>query len=390
LIVPQGILLGGGPIALPVARSLAAAGVRVCALGTATDPARHSRAVAEFVDLGSGEGVQERWLEWLRARQGDGGVLLPCNDDALELVARRRATLVGLGYRPLEANDDVVLALLDKHETYARARAIGVPSPRTALVGPETDLSEATAGIAYPLALKPRHSHLFARHFGIGTKVFVAHDVDELTAHAERMRALGIEMLVTEVIPGRDDDYHSYYTYVDERGSPVFDLTKHKLRQYPVGFGLCTYHLLDRSEETIEIGRRFAEGMGVRGVVCAEFKRDARDGTLKLIECNHRFTAACELVRHAGIDLALLAYNRAAGRPDPPLNSYRTGVTMWHPVEDARAVASLRRTGELTLRAWLQSLARPQHFPLFSWRDPKPSLVSISRFPMRVLRRPRR
>jgi D-aspartate ligase len=389
-LIPPAILLGGGPIALPVARSLAAAGVRVCALGTTTDPVRHSRAAAEFVDLGSGEGVQDRWLEWLQGRNGEGGVLLPCNDDALELVARQRPTLMGLGYRPVEANDEVVLALLDKHETYTRARAIGVASPRTALVGPETDLSEATEGIAFPLALKPRHSHLFARHFGVGTKVFVAHDVDELAAHAGRMRALGIEMLVTEVIPGRDDDYHSYYTYVDAAGEPLFDLTKNKLRQYPVGFGLSTYHLIDRNEETIEVGRRFAAGMGIRGVMCAEFKRDARDGRLKLIECNHRFTAACEIVRHAGIDLALLAYNRAVGRPDPPLNSYRTGVTMWHPVEDARAVASLRRNGELTMRAWLRSLARPQHFPMFSWRDPKPSLVSISRFPRRALRRSRR
>ena len=381
------VLLGGGPIAPPVARSLEAAGVDVHALGTASDPVRHSRSCREFVHLGAGDGVQERWLEWLTARAGSGAVVLPCNDDALELLARHRERLVALDYLPAHANDDVVLTLLDKHETYERARAAGVPTPRTLLLRPTDDVGEATAEIPFPLALKPRHSHLFARRFGIGQKVFVARDEVELTAHAARMHRLGLEMLVTEVVPGPDDAYHSYYTYVDESGVPLFDLTKHKLRQYPVGFGLATYHVIDRNDEAIDLGLRFVRGVGVRGLACVEFKRDARDGRLKLIECNHRVTAAYELVRHAGIDVALLAYNRAAGRPDPPLASYRTGVSMWHPVEDARAFASYRRRGELTLRDWLRSLARRQRFPLFSWRDPKPSLTSISRLPLQLVRR---
>ena len=348
---------------------------------------RHSRHCRAFFDLGAGEGVQERWLTWLTQRAGAGNVLLPCDDDSLELLARNRERLVSLGYRPIEANDEVVLALLDKNETYARARRLGVPTPSTALLRPEDDVATVAESMAFPLALKPRHSHLFQRHFGLARKVFLAENRIELARYAERMGDLGLEMLVTEVIPGADDAYHSYYTYVDEEGKPLFDLTKHKLRQYPVGFGLATYHVIDRNEATIELGVRFVRGMGVRGIACVEFKRDARDGQLKLIECNHRFTAGYEIVRHAGIDVALLAYSRAAGRPDPPLGSYRTGVSMWHPVEDMRAFASYRRSGELTLGGWLRSIARRQHFPMFSWRDPKPSLASISRFPMQFVRR---
>jgi predicted ATP-grasp superfamily ATP-dependent carboligase len=387
LTAPPALLLGGGPIAPPVARGLGAAGIVVAAVGTATDPVRHSRYCRDFVDLGALEGVQERWLAWLTEQPRTGSVLLPCNDDALELIARNREQLVSLDYRPVEANDEVVLALLDKHETYMRARRNGVPTPRTALLRSWEDVMTVAEGMEFPLALKPRRSHHFQRHFGLARKVFLARDRDELTAHVGRMRELDLEMLVTEIVPGPEDDYHSYYTYLDGRGEPLFHLTKQKLRQYPVGFGLATYHLIDRDEETIDLGLRFVQGLGVRGVACVEFKRDARDGQLKLIECNHRFTAAYELVRHAGIDVARLAYNRAAGLPDPPLDSYRTGVTMWHPVEDARAFAAYRGSGELTLRAWLRSLARPQHFPLFSWRDPKPSLMSISRFPQQLLRR---
>lgn len=371
------MILGGGPIAVPVARSLRRAGARTYALGYVSDPVRHSRFCDEFVDLGSGEGVQERWLAWLLEGGAPGAVVLPCNDDALEMVARNRPALRGHGYRPIEADDEVVLAMLDKERTYALAREAGVPAPRVALVCPGDDLAQAALAIPLPCAVKPRHSHVFQRHFGLGRKAFRAADRRELVEHLRTLTAFGLEVLVTEVIPGPDDAYHSYYSYIDASGRPLLHLTKHKLRQYPPGFGLACYHVLHRDEETIAAGRRFFEGVGVRGIANVEFKRDARDGQLKLIECNHRFTAAHELVRHAGIDLALLAYNRVTDRPDPPLADYRAGVRMWHPVEDVRALVSLRRRGELTLRAWLRSLMHPLHFQLFAVRDPAPSLLRL-------------
>jgi predicted ATP-grasp superfamily ATP-dependent carboligase len=118
-----------------------------------------------------------------------------------------------------------------------------------------------------------------------------------------------------------------------------------------------------------------------------EFKRDSRDGLLKLIEVNHRFTAANELVRAAGIDLALLAYSRLAGRPGPRLNGYRTGGAMWYPLQDARAFLAYRRRREITSAAWLRSLACRQHPGLFSWDDPLPSVTNV---PLRLISRRRR
>jgi len=387
---PPALVLGGGPIAVPVTRSLARAGVPTLALGHGDDPVRHSRSCDRFVDVGSGAGVQDRWLEWMTQEGLSGAVVLPCSDDALELIARHRGRLAELGYRPIEANDEVVLAMLDKERTYALAREVGVPAPRTLLVRPGDGAQEAVAKIPLPCAIKPRHSHLFQRHFGLATKAFIAADERELAGHLDRMGELGLEMIVTEVIPGPDHAYHSYYTYMDAQGRPLLHFTKQKLRQYPVGFGLATYHMSVREEETREVGLRFFSGVGLRGVGNVEFKRDDRDGQLKLIECNHRFTAAHALVCRAGIDLALLAYSRAAGRPDPPVDSYRTGVRQWHPVEDMRALRDYRRRGELTTRAWAASLAHPQHFPLFSWSDPWPSVRSNSRFLARLWPRRRR
>jgi hypothetical protein len=272
--LPEAILLGGGPIAVAVARSLARAGATVLALGAPGDPVARSRACAEFTDLGTGEGVQERWLDWLSRRPQTGAVVVPCNDDALELTARHRKALVELGYRPTEADPAV---MLDKDRTYALAHRIGVPTPRTVVVRPG-DGAELARELQYPCALKPRQSHLFRRHFGLKRKAFQAANAAELSRHLERTRALGLEMIVTEIIPGAEDSFHSFYGYLDERGETLLVLTKRKLRQYPPRFGLATYHMMTWEPEIAALGMRFCKGVGLRRIAVVELKRDPRDG----------------------------------------------------------------------------------------------------------------
>ena len=73
--------------------------------------------------------------------------------------------LVELGHVPFEANDDVLLAMLDKARTYELAREIGIEAPLSFNVHTQDDIAVALERISYPCALKPVHSHAFARHF---------------------------------------------------------------------------------------------------------------------------------------------------------------------------------------------------------------------------------
>jgi D-aspartate ligase len=381
---PPALLLGGGVVSISVARGLNEAGVPVIAFGHRTNPLRHSRACRRFVDTGGGPGVQERWLSLLADRPR-AGVVLPCCDDGLELLAHNRQRLLALGYAPMEADDDVLLAMLDKQRTAELARAAGVEAPRTATLERGVRLDSALRGFSFPCALKPRHSHRFAHHFGMLRKLIV---VESRQALESELAALpeGLEMIATEIVPG-PDRYCSYYSYLDEEGQPLFHYTKQKLRQFPTHFGLGTYHVSDRDAEVAETGLRFFQRAGVRGLACVEFKRDERDGRLKLIECNHRFTAADALQRACGLELGQLAYNRALGLSGPPLDGYRSGVALWFPREDARAALAYRRSGELSLAAWLRSLAAPLRLPVFSPGDPLPSLLAALRLLGNGLRR---
>ena len=303
-------------------------------------------------------------------------MLLPCDDDGLELIAQNRAALVAQGYRPFEANDEVLLRMLDKQTAYALAAEAGIATPRTFEPEGDESVAEMLGQLSFPCAVKPIHSHLFQRRAANPVKAVVVSSPDELYDGLALMRSLDVRVLVTEIIPGGDDQLCSYYSYLDDRGEPLLHLTKRKIRQYPSGFGLGCYHITDWNPEVADLGLRFFRSVGIRGLANVEFKRDLRDGRLKLIECNHRFTAANGQLRAAGMDLALFVYSRLAGEPPPAVDSYRRGVRLWYPIDDTRAFLVHRRAGRLTFRKWLRSILHPQEFPLFTWSDPKPTVMS--------------
>ncbi len=384
---PPAILLGGGVIALSVARSLGRAGVQVIALGHDSDPVQWSRHCDEFVNTGAGKSSQGAWLDWLRTGPENGAVVLPCNDDALELTVASRAEIDALGYRQIEADDEALAATLDKERTYEIARANGVPAPTTVTVRAEADLQQALDAVGLPCAVKPLHSHRFAEHFGLTQKVFRVTSAGELEAALARMRAVQVDALVTEIIPGGDELFCSVYTYIDERGEPLFRFTKRKPRQHPIHFGLGSFHVTDWNPEVAEAGLSFLRAAGVRGLACVELKRDPRNDDLVLIECTHRFTGGTEVVHAAGVDLAQFTYNRLVGRPLPSMEPYRLGVRMCVPRADLRAMLAYRRVGELSFRSWAATLRRPIRFPVASGRDPGPLAGALHRKLRRLPRR---
>ncbi len=352
-------------------RSLACAGVRVYALGDPRNQVRWSRHLDEFVPM-SGPQVQMRILEWLATGPRE-GVILPCDDEGLELVARHRAELTNLGYIPSEHDDEVLLGMLDKERTYELAHAAGVETPLTMTVPADAGLEMVPEGFSLPCAVKPLQSHVFALHLP-GVKALIAANDDQLRRHLRLASSLGVAVMLTEIIPGPESAFCSYYSYLDEHGEPLFHYTRHKLRQHPLPFGVACYATNDAQPEAERIGLRFLQGVGLRGLGNVEFKRDTRDGRLKLIECNSRFTAADRHLWLCGLDLPLFVYNRLVGQPLPRMETRRFGVRFWHPLQDAHTFMIARRRGALNLRAWLRSLAHRQHFPVADIRDPMPTV----------------
>lgn len=379
------ILLGGSANALSIARSLGRDGVSVYAINEEASAIRHSRFI-RWIPLPR-NATSGDWLEYLLGPRSDplrGSVLLAASDAGVELVARHRGELLER-FLLDDSNPEAQLCMLDKLCTYEAAVTAGVPTPRFWPVGPTSDLEAMRSELLYPLIVKPRQSAAFVAKFG--RKYFLATSFEEMGAGVKAAAEAGIDVLLMEMIPGPDDRLCSYYTYLDESSEPQFDFTKRIIRRYPVNMGIATYHVTDHVPELRELSVALFRQVGLRGLANAEFKLDARDGRLKLIECNARFTAATQLLADSGFDLGRWVYDRATGRPCARLGGYPAGVHLWSPVDDALAFLELRSRGELTPRAWLASLLHRQVFAYLDWRDPGPSLVIHLRLLRAAVRR---
>jgi predicted ATP-grasp superfamily ATP-dependent carboligase len=369
------IVLGGDENALSVGRNLARAGVPVYHLNRRNVPARFSRRL-HWIDTRNG-GAPRDWKRFLLGNESDylaGAVVLACSDEAIELIADNFDALSSKF--TLETSPPPVRRrLLDKLATYECARDAGIPVPGFWCPTSPVEIRAVAEECRFPAILKPRLSYEAARlgrkHVRVGSK-------SELIAQHARLSELGISAVVMEVIPGGDDLLCSYYTYIDKDGEPALHFTKRVSRRYPVGQGRATYHETTWMPEVAALGLAFFRHAGLRGLGNVEFKRDTRDGKLKLIESNARFTAADALVTRSGIDLANFVYERLTGNPRPVPAEYKSGMVLWYPLEDFLAFLELRRRGTLSWSDWMRSAVRTDLFPYFRWDDPLPSLVNLA------------
>lgn len=391
LRLPPAIVLGGGVNALSIARSLGAAGVRVFAINNPDSEIRYCR-FSSWIRVPAGTGtLQEAWAAYLLGHASDhlrGAVLLAASDEGIEILAWHREALSKRF--TLDLSDTAAqLCMLNKVSTYRAAQAAGVPTPKFWVCGSRDQVESLRDELVFPLLLKPRLSHEFAKVYS--TKFAVVSTFEELLLAFDKVNSAGIETFLVERVPGPDDRLCSYYSYLDENGEALFKFTKRIIRRYPIGMGGGSYHITDDVPHIAEMSLRLFRHVGLRGIANAEFKLDQRDGRLKLIECNARFTAADCLLAASGIDLPLFVYRRLIGQPAPAPAAYRVGLRLWYPVEDYLAYRQLNKMGVMTFRQWLRGILHPQVLPMFRWQDPLPAFVStaqiVTNFLSRRLRR---
>lgn len=370
-------MLGGEVNALSIARSLSATGVEVYVLNEPGSPLRFSRH-CRWIKTEPRRVVADAWTDFLTGSDSDhlqGSVLLATSDTGIELIARHRDALEEK-FLLDESNPQAQLCMLNKLCTYRAAHAAGVPAPRFWPARSFEQVEAVRDELVYPLLIKPELSHLFFARFH--RKYLVVNNYGELVNTLQQVADTNIKFLLMEYIEGADDQLCSYYTYLDADGQPLFHFTKRVIRRYPINEGINCYHVTDHNDEVRDLSLQLFRSAGLCGLANAEFKRDARDGKLKLIECNARFTAGNGLVADAGIDLGRFVYNRLVGQPQEEMSDYQDDMRLWYPLDDFLAFCQLYQRREITLGRWLKSVMRRQSLPFFRWSDPLPSLYCFS------------
>jgi D-aspartate ligase len=386
------LLLGGRENCLAVARNLGRRGIPVYVSGKAGCHAMYSRHCRRAFPVQRSDPAIHAWRRLLIDNppvELAGAIVIAMCDESLEFLAGHHEELSGR-YTLNPFVPELRRAMLDKSETLVRARAVGVPTPNFWTVETIEQAHAIRSEIRFPVMVKPRNSRAFVDEFGC--KLFIVENSFEEVIEKIRLSLdRGLEVMVVEMIPGPDSLLSSFNTYRTASGARLYDYTKTIIRRWPLNRGGATFHRSIWLPETAELGRRLFEGIGWQGIGNVEFKRDLRDGQLKIIEVNGRYTAAQRLITAAGAPIDLIVYCHLTGQPVPRFDNYSQSLHFWYPVRDFLAFRQMRRAGQITLAGWLRSLFEgPLLLPAISWRDPLPSFVEAWFALRRLLGSPRK
>ena len=373
LPIPPGVVLGLGQNGLATVRALGRRGVPVIGLDANLDqPTARSRYCLPVpcADVRSEQGLLDALLELGRALPHK-GVLFPSGDLNLLVVSEHRALLERYFHFALP-DHEVVQLILDKQAFYEWAGRRGFAIPRTYVLAPEG--ADALAReIGYPVLVKPhlRDAAWRGKH---GVKLYEAHSADELRRTVEALAPHHPRLLLQECVPGPEDQLVFSLTYLDANLEWLGMFTGRKLRQFPPRFGTSS---MAQSRWDPEVARRslaILRALRYRGYGSVEFKRDPRDGSLRIIEVTGRTWYPHGLATACGINLPYLAYQDLLGLPVDRPAAFTDGVKWIDEDRDLRAALRARVEGRFELVAWLASYRGRRVWAISAADDPRPGM----------------
>ncbi|MBV9592665.1 MAG: ATP-grasp domain-containing protein, partial [Actinobacteria bacterium] len=271
-----------------------------------------------------------------------------------------------------------------KRLTHCLADKVGAAYPWTRY--PRDLVEAAELECPFPVVLKPDakpEENRFTR-----AKAWLVRDRPALVAGwAEAAGLVGPGgVIVQELVPGGGEHQYSFASLC-QAGVSLASLVARRTRQYPRDFGHSS-SLVETVEapEVERLGRAIVEALGWDGLVEIEFKRDARDGSYRLLDINPRVWTWHALGPRAGVDFPYLTWRLSQGLPIDPVRA-RPGVRWVRLATDIPSALAAVRAGQLSLRGWAASLRRPRQAAVLAWDDPLPSLADPLLTVWRMVRR---
>ena len=321
---------------------------------------RHDEMADFLTALADREGVRD----W---------VLFPTDDSAAAMIARHRERLSEC-FQLTTPEWDVLQWVYDKRLTYQLADKVGVPRPWTMYPRDRTELAQGN--YSFPVILKPAFHGPFnrftaAKAWRVDSKQQLLARYDEAAGLVEPGR-----IMIQELIPGSGESQFSY-TALCQAGQPLASLTARRIRQFPMDFGRASTFVETADDpESTEKARRLLRALHYTGLVEVEFKRDARDAALKVLDINPRVWGWHSLCGFAGVDYPYLLWLLTIGERVPTTKA-KPGLRWVRMSTDAPTAIREVLAGRLSLRDYLRSIRPPLAPAIFASDDPLPGLLEF-------------
>jgi predicted ATP-grasp superfamily ATP-dependent carboligase len=377
--------------ALAATRSLGREGHTVITAGERHALADASRYSSGFVSYppptSDGDGFVAAVVEATRSERID--VVLPMAEVTTMLLTENRALLGGECKLPFADYRTIELAS-NKRGITALAQELGVPVPHTLVVNDAAQARAHLDGMQFPVVIKPARSRVRTDSGWRSGRVSYAHDRRSLEQALETLDRALFPVLLQERIAGTGVGFFACY----DHGRLVAHFAHRRLRERPPSGGVSVL-----SESTavdpaaFRHGTRLLEHLRWHGVAMVEFRRDERDGSLRLMEINARFWGSLQLAILAGVNFPAILVRLAAGAPVEPIRDYRLGVRCrWFLGDlDSLLLVLLRSRARLslppgfpsrwnTLRQFLHLCGSDLHYEILTREDPRPGWLELCRW----------
>lgn len=346
---------------------------RYCVAKWCPDPVRQPDRLVEFL-LDEGR------------RLKNPGIIFPATDAFVLFLSRYRDDLSKY-FRFALPSANVLEAIVNKRLQYELAEKVGTPYPSTFYPETMDDVQRIKNELEYPAFIKPYYGHLWRERFGGNHKGFKVHAPQELAARYEEIFPTGLQAMVQSLILGPNTNHYKVNVYMSTAGEPLAIFTLRKIHQYPTEFGVGVLVESIRYPELVDLGLKFFRGIGYRGIGSIEFKKDERDGRLKMIELNPRLWQQNIQATVCGINFPLIQYLDLTVQTPPPQTEFVEGVRWLDAVADFQAFWDYFRRGELSPWAWVRSWIGAKAFSTFAWDDLGP-FFKANQFGLKYIRAP--
>lgn len=274
---------------------------------------------------------------------------------------------------------DLINKIISKQGMYAIANENNIPTPVTLFPENLDDVKTYCKEGIFPVMLKGIFGDkLQAR---TGKKMVVVHNSEDLLENYKLLEdPENPNLMLQEYIPGGDDQVFIFNGYFDKDSKCLSAFTGYKVRQHPIHVGAASMGECKWNQAVADLTIQFMKDIGYTGILDIGYRLDPRDGKYKVLDINPRVGQAFRIfVAENGMDVIRSQYkdltNQNSDEAVVPIEGRR-----WI-IEDYDIVSSYHYSLEGTLKfgEWFKSFRRCEEGAWFSWRDPIPFLIVMSR-----------
>jgi len=376
------IVVGGGLTALGMLRAFGERGIDVYLITDKNDTACYSKfCKRSFAATGlrSNRSILKSLLNNIGKTLSKRAVIYPTSDLNTLNLAELKDELPD-DYCFVVGDKEPVKILVNKGKFYRALAQSGINYPKTYF--PETIKDAKIIGgqVKYPVFIRPAITQLFSHAFTTSTKGFKAHSSRELMKFYSLSMKHGIEVMFQEIIPGPPTNSYQLEGYYDINYKPKILFARQRLRIWPPDFGnttLCVSIPISELDSEKNKVNQFIKDIGYNGLASAEFKKDNRDGVLKLLEINARPWWHFWLSKACGADIIFVSYLNAIGEKTEYTEQYKIGIKSTFFVHDVMAAGKMMLTKNIRMSEWVSSLAGIRQFAFLSKKDPTPFFMEL-------------